>query len=94
VAVFISVECPSCKDTELVVKFGQTSNGKQRFRCQNSRCDKDTFIFNYTSNGWIPDVKNKIIEMALNGAGIRDTARVLQISKDTVLSELKKKKTL
>jgi hypothetical protein len=27
--------------------------------------------------------------MALNGSGIRDTARVLKISKDTVLSELK-----
>lgn len=27
--------------------------------------------------------------MALNGSGIRDTARVLGISKDTVLSELK-----
>jgi hypothetical protein len=29
--------------------------------------------------------------MALNGSGIRDTARVLKISKDTVLSELKAK---
>jgi hypothetical protein len=28
--------------------------------------------------------------MALNGSGIRDTARVLGISTDTVLSELKK----
>jgi transposase-like protein len=30
--------------------------------------------------------------MAVNGSGIRDTARVLEISKDTVLSELKKRK--
>jgi transposase-like protein len=29
--------------------------------------------------------------MALNGSGIRDTARVLGISTDTVISELKKK---
>ena len=28
--------------------------------------------------------------MALNGSGIRDTARVLKISPNTVMSELKK----
>src|SRR5438093_11723900 len=32
--------------------------------------------------------------MSLNASGIRDTARVLRISTDTVLSELKKKETL
>jgi len=37
-------------------------------------------------------VKRQIIELALNGSGIRDTARVLGISTDTVLNELKKKK--
>jgi len=31
-----------------------------------------------------------MVDMALNGSGIRDTARVLRMSKDTVLSELKK----
>jgi len=30
--------------------------------------------------------------MAINGSGIRDTARVLKISKGTVMSTLKKKK--
>jgi transposase-like protein len=29
--------------------------------------------------------------MALNGSGIRDTARVLGVSMNTVISELKKK---
>jgi len=33
----------------------------------------------------------KIIEMSLSGSGIRDIARVLKISTDTVISELKKK---
>src|SRR5262245_6540756 len=32
-----------------------------------------------------------MIDMALNGSGIRDTARVLGISTDTVLNELKKR---
>jgi transposase-like protein len=30
--------------------------------------------------------------MALNGSGIRDTARVLKISPTTVINELKKKR--
>ena len=41
---------------------------------------------------WLPETKQKIIEMTLNGSGIRDTARVLGISTDTVISEIKKKK--
>jgi transposase-like protein len=36
-------------------------------------------------------VKAHIIDMALNGSGIRDTARVLKISPTTVINELKKK---
>ncbi|MBK1720390.1 hypothetical protein CKO27_22650 [Thiocystis violacea] len=32
----------------------------------------------------------KIIDMALNGSGIRDTARVLKVSQTTVIKEIKK----
>ena len=46
---------------------------------------------NYTYKGYLPEVKEKIAEMAMNGSGIRDTARVLRISPSTVISELKKK---
>jgi transposase-like protein len=42
----------------------------------------------------LPSVKRQIVDLALNGSGIRDTARVLRISKDTVLSELKKRQGL
>jgi InsA-like protein len=38
-------------------------------------------------------VKQQIIDLALNGSGIRDTARALSISTDTVLTELKKRKS-
>jgi transposase-like protein len=34
----------------------------------------------YSYNGSQPKVKAQIVEMALNGSGIRDTARVLKIS--------------
>jgi transposase-like protein len=39
----------------------------------------------------LADVKKKISDMAINGSGIRDTARVLKISPTTVIEELKKK---
>lgn len=91
-AVFIPVQCPKCGDTKSIVKFGQTSNQKQRFCCQNSSCDKNTFLINYKNKGWLPKVKNQIIDMTLNGSGIRDTARVLTISTETVMSEIKKNK--
>jgi len=35
-------------------------------------------------------VKQQIVDMALNGSGIRDTARVLHVSTNTVIKELKK----
>jgi transposase-like protein len=45
----------------------------------------------HRNRGWLPEVKQLIIEMSLNASGVRDTARSLHISTDTVLSELKKK---
>ncbi|WP_190513988.1 IS1-like element transposase [Oscillatoria sp. FACHB-1407] len=45
----------------------------------------------YTYQGCLPDVKQKISDMAVNGSGIRDTARVLHISPTTVIEELKKR---
>src|SRR5215467_7101579 len=85
--------CPQCNNDQ-VVKRGKTSNKKQRYLCQNEACPHQTFVLEYSHRGRLPQVKRQIIDMALNGSGIRDTARVLGISKDTVLSELKKRKRL
>jgi transposase-like protein len=65
--------------------------GKQRYRCQNANCSHYSFVLNPAYNGHLPEVKDQIIDMALNGSGIRDTARVLKISLTTVVNELKKK---
>jgi transposase-like protein len=86
----IAVRCPSC-DSDKVVKRGQTNNGKRRYLCQYEACLRRTFILDYINRGYLPAVKRQIIALALNGSGIRDTARVLGISTDTVLSELKKR---
>jgi len=71
----IAVRCPSC-DRDKIVKRGKTTNGKQRFLCQDEACSQRTFILEYTNRGYLPSVKRQIIELALNGSGIRATARV------------------
>jgi insertion element IS1 protein InsB len=88
----ILVSCPLCGQHQ-VVKRGKTQEGKQRFLCVNAECEKKTFILDYSYNGALPEVKSLIVEMALNGGGIRDTARVLGVSPTTVIQELKKRES-
>ncbi|WP_017376267.1 IS1-like element transposase [Piscirickettsia salmonis] len=38
----------------------------------------------------MPETKEKIIDMSMNGSGILDIARVLKVSTNTVMKELKK----
>jgi insertion element IS1 protein InsB len=52
-----------------------------------------TFLQNYSYQGCQPKIKRSIIEMALNGSGIRDTARVLNISPSTVIEKSKNKES-
>ena len=88
--VLVPVCCPRCNGSN-VVKRGKTEQGKQRYLCLDGECLKKTFILDYSYNGSLPAVKSQIIDMAVNGSGIRDTARVLQISPTTVINELKNK---
>jgi transposase-like protein len=87
---FLAVQCPHCL-SEQIVKRGKTRRGTQRYLCQNSACATGSFLLVYHNRGCLPEVKRTIIEMSLNASGVRDTARVLRISPDTVLNELKKK---
>jgi transposase-like protein len=84
-----TVTCPSC-DGEDVVKHGQSDEGKQRYRCRNVDCSRCTFIRHYAYRGYLPEVKQQIADMAFNGSGVSDTARVLKISPTTVIETLKK----
>ena len=47
-------------------------------------------MLRYRYKAYEPGVKEQVVDMALNGSGVRDTVRVLKISKGTVLSTLKK----
>src|SRR6185295_839139 len=85
------VHCPYCRGTD-IVRHGTTPEGKQRYRCRSCLDRGRTFLLKYAYAGQSPDIKRQIVEMALNASGIRDTARVLQVSPTTVLKELKKRK--
>src|SRR4030095_16871237 len=83
--------CPHCQGTD-IVRHGKSPEGKQRYRCRECREGRGrTFLLDYTYAGQSPEVKQQIVEMAMNASGIRDTARVLHVSPTTVLNELKKR---
>ena len=84
------VGCPYCHEKQ-VVKRGKTDTGKQRYRCQNKECSHQSFLLDPAYKGRLPEIKQRVVEMSLNGSGVRDTARVLQMSTATVIQEWKKK---
>ena len=90
---FIAVRCPHCQ-SEQIVKRGKTGCGTQRYLCQNPTCATGSFLLDYRYLGRRPEVKHQIIDRSLNASGVRDTARVLHISTDTVLNELRKKEAV
>src|SRR5215470_14362850 len=87
--VTIPVQCPHCHSTE-VIKAGKQATGAQRYQCQNKQCTRRIFLLEYKDRGRVPEVRRQVVEMALNGSGVRDTARVLRISPTTVFAVLKK----
>lgn len=89
--VWLAVQCPDCHSTD-VSKHGISAEGKKRYRCNNSECLRRTFIQDNSHPGRTTRVKHQIVEMSLNGSGVRDIARVLHVSPSTVIRELKKKK--
>ena len=87
--VYVPVQCPHCQGTE-VMKAEKQANGTQRYQCQNGQCTRRIFLLQYQDRGRVPEIRRQVVDMALNGSGIRDTARVLRISPTTVIAVLKK----
>ena len=79
------LHCPNCQGTD-IVRHGQTCQGKQRYRCREKRCGGRTFLLGNSYASQFPEVKQQIVEMAMNARGVRDTARVLHISPNTVMA--------
>ena len=88
--VYIKVLCPDC-GSDNVVFYGKNKD-KQRLKCQNEECSRQTFQLEYSYNAYNPGIKQQVVDMTMNGSGTRDIGRVLGISKDTVTSVLKKQK--
>ncbi len=88
--IFIAVRCPYCHSDQ-IVKRGKTRRGTHRYLYQNTACIPQSFLLEYRYQGRLPEVKQQILDMSLNASGVRDTARVLHISPDTVLRELRQK---
>jgi insertion element IS1 protein InsB len=87
--VYGAVQCPHCHSTE-VIKAGKQPKGAQRYRCQNPLCERQLFLLHYQDRGRLPEVRRQVVDMAVKGRGIRDTARVLRINPTTVIAVLKK----
>ncbi len=86
--VLTPVICPYCQRDQ-VIQGGKTETGKQRSGCQQANCAHRSFVLAPAYNGSLPQVKGQIIEITLNGSGIRDAARVLKISPVSVINEFK-----
>ncbi len=85
------VRCSTC-DSQNIKYIGVSAHNVPRYLCCNIDCHVKTFMLKYRYKDYEPGVKEKIVEMAINGSGVRDTGRVLGISKTTVINTLKKKK--
>ena len=82
----VKVKCRFCAQTSPVMKHGHSPRGIQRYRCL--AC-KRSFLLDYAYEACKPGVKEKIVDMAMNSAGLRDTGRVLNVGYNTVLRTLK-----
>jgi len=79
------ITCPRCSSLN-IKKNGKTANRKQRYLCKNCRRQ---FITDYTYLGRVNAIRELIVPMTLNGAGIRDIARCWLISPNTVLKVIR-----
>ena len=83
------IQCPHCESLDLQ-KNGHSENGTQRWLCIVCR---KSFQLSYRYNARKPGVKEQITELTLNSSGVRDIGRILGISPNTVVTELKKNAT-
>jgi transposase-like protein len=82
----VDVKCRYCNQTEDVKKYGKSHRGHQKYRC--FACQK-VFQLEYTNRACQPGMKEQIIELAMNNAGIRDSSRSLGVAVTTILRVLK-----
>ncbi len=82
----IEVKCRFCQQIEFVKKHGKGDAGHQRYRCFSC---KRTFQLEYAYRACQAGIKEQVVALAMNNSGIRDTARTLHISINSVVRVLK-----
>ena len=76
---------PYCHGTD-IVRHGLSPEGKQRYRCRACLEGRGwTWLLAYTYAGQSPEVKQQIVDRAMNARGIRDTARGVHVSPTPVI---------
>ncbi|MBF0447981.1 MAG: IS1 family transposase [Magnetococcales bacterium] len=85
---FTPIHCPDC-NSQNVVKYGKQPNGEQRYICHNPECSRRVFLLNYRiqtkkSPPRNPIDRSQIIELALEGNDVAETAHLLGIPEQTV----------
>ena len=93
--VTITVACRYCGNQDAVRRKELSTNGNQPHQRTGYKCEhcQRSFQLRYTHKAHEPGIKEKVIDMALNGSGIRDTARVLKIQYEHGDEYAKKKAT-
>lgn len=81
----VTVHRPRC-NSDKVYRHGRSCSQHERFRCRSC---KRVFQLTYSYEARKPGFKELIVEMAHNGTGGRDIARILKISINTVIRTLK-----
>ena len=51
--------------------FGYSVHNVPRYRCCNGECKTKTFMLEYRYKAYEPGVKEQVVDMAINGSGIR-----------------------
>ena len=57
-----AIRCPTCGQTD-IYRHGHSATGKKRYICRNVECTRKTFIIDYTNKGYLPSVKEKIVDI-------------------------------
>jgi transposase-like protein len=69
-----------------IVKNGKIAQRKQRYLRKDCRRQ---FIRDYANLGCVKAVRDLVVPLTINGAGIRDIERVLFLSTNTILKTLR-----
>jgi transposase-like protein len=85
--VTITLRCPFCQSEQLV-KYGRTPNGKQRYRCE--ACGRQ-HRENPAPQGYLPERRDEILRAYEERSSLRGLSRTFGVSRTTVAAWLKKK---